>query len=1081
MIRVTIGVMCLLMAVTRNFKFGNPGNTSSIVWPVMKIRMPILSTVVFGQAAFVAWAGVAENAHSILKDTGFKGGLIVVIGCDDPDLITGLHANDTFLVHAIDTDPAEVENARKHIRAKGLYGRVSAAAWNGRTLPYCDNLVNLLIDESGGGQVAGEEITRVLAPGGMSIIQGKSSTKPFPQQIDEWTHYLHDAGNNAVAKDTVVGAPRHVQWRAEPDWTRTHHKLSSISAVVTARGRMFCVLDTATTATFAHVPARWRIVARDAFNGIKLWERDIASWTPINRGFRSGPVQVTRLLVTDGKQVFLPLGNTKPVSALDAATGETLREFEGTENAEELLLVDSKLVVLKSEGPPAQAEQRDRKKRRKANSDDSARNGRSVVVVDVQSGTAISTRGLTGEETPQPQTIASDGKRVYFCSKAGVIALDVQSGNQVWIAPQEGGRFNGSGMDAVLVVADGVVLTPYDGLTAYSAVDGKKLWRQGARLAGFRSPPDIFVINGLVWTGTDFGTAYDVKTGEPAGRIISPEKVETVGHHHRCYRSKASLNYLIGGYRGVEMYDLHGDNHFRNNWVRGSCQYGVMPANGLIYSPSHSCCCYMEAKVFGFYALAPERELPPATRMQDRLEKGPMYGRLANCELQAGNASWPTFRGDGMRRGVSASTVNGEMKPAWSIQAGTRISPPVVSDGIVILSDIGAHTIRAFHEEDGKELWAFTAGGPVDSAPTIAGDAVVFGCLDGNVYCLSAKTGHLAWKFQAAPLVLNNVSRGQLASVWPVNGSVLVKDGKAYFAAGHNTFLDGGMQLHAVDIKSGRLVASNHITTAHGTEHPEGGRGVGGHSQNRWDVKTIEQPDHSDAFSMAGCMNDLMSTDGTSIFLHHLRLNPNLQKQEEKARHIFSTSHFLDDAENHRSHWFLGYGDFSRIAVAYEWMTNGPRFDVMKSIKGIMLAYDDQHAYVVDRGKGGYELRRHKNRPFDPSGPAQRDFVKPGEGAEYEREEWRQLLHVRPRTIVKAGDALVVGGMPTEQNEAFTYEVAEDERAGLIQLFSAEDGEPSGEIRLPAAVVWDGIAPANNKLFVSTVDGKLTCSAKDFP
>jgi len=80
--------------------------------------------------------------------------------------------------------------------------------------------------------------------------------------------------------------------------------------------------------------------------------------------------------------------------------------------------------------------------------------------------------------------------------------------------------------------------------------------------------------------------------------------------------------------------------------------------------------------------------------------------------------------------------------------------------------------------------------------------------------------------------------------------------------------------------------------------------------QAKWDVKTIEQPDRSDAFSMAGCLGDLMSTDGTSIFLRHLRFNPELE-YEKKSRHIFATSRFLNDSENHRSHWFLARCELS--------------------------------------------------------------------------------------------------------------------------------------------------------------------------
>jgi hypothetical protein len=34
-----------------------------------------------------------------------------------------------------------------------------------------------------------------------------------------------------------------------------------------------------------------------------------------------------------------------------------------------------------------------------------------------------------------------------------------------------------------------------------------------------------------------------------------------------------------------------------NSWIRGTCQYGIIPANGLIYAPTHVCGCYFEAMV----------------------------------------------------------------------------------------------------------------------------------------------------------------------------------------------------------------------------------------------------------------------------------------------------------------------------------------------------------------------------------------------------------------------------------------------------------------------------------------------------
>ena len=75
--------------------------------------------------------------------------------------------------------------------------------------------------------------------------------------------------------------------------------------------------------------------------------------------------------------------------------------------------------------------------------------------------------------------------------------------------------------------------------------------------------------------------ARDLHTGELKVQDAVPLRLITPGHHFRCYRAKATERFIIMGKRGVEMVDLCGDNHSRNNWVRGTCQYGVMPGLSL--------------------------------------------------------------------------------------------------------------------------------------------------------------------------------------------------------------------------------------------------------------------------------------------------------------------------------------------------------------------------------------------------------------------------------------------------------------------------------------------------------------------
>lgn len=58
------------------------------------------------------------------------------------------------------------------------------------------------------------------------------------------------------------------------------------------------------------------------------------------------------------------------------------------------------------------------------------------------------------------------------------------------------------------------------------------------------------------------------------------------------------------------------------------------------------------------------------------------------------------------------------------------------------------------------------------------------GCRDGSVHALRATDGALAWLFLAGTAGGMIVSRGQIESVWPVSGSVLVADNPVYFWGG---------------------------------------------------------------------------------------------------------------------------------------------------------------------------------------------------------------------------------------------------------------------------------------------------------
>ncbi|NQT13209.1 MAG: class I SAM-dependent methyltransferase, partial [Planctomycetes bacterium] len=214
-------------------------------------------------------------ARQILDATSISGGLVVHLGCGDGKLTAALKAHDGYLVHGLDADPANVRQARAEIRSLGIYGSVSVDQLHGNRLPYVDNLVNLVVADDP-GPVPMDEMMRVLSPNGVAYVkqEGKWTTtvKPPAAGTDDWTHYLHDATGNPVAHDTVVAPPRRLQWVGSPRWARHHDHMASMTALVSSGGRLFYVIDEGPTASI-QLPAKWRLVARDAFNGTVLWKR----------------------------------------------------------------------------------------------------------------------------------------------------------------------------------------------------------------------------------------------------------------------------------------------------------------------------------------------------------------------------------------------------------------------------------------------------------------------------------------------------------------------------------------------------------------------------------------------------------------------------------------------------------------------------------------------------------------------------------------------------------------------------------------------------------------------------------------
>ena len=1064
-----------------------------------------------------ARADAAATAKDILDATGVRGGLIVHIGCGDGTLTAALRASDAYVVHGLDVDAANVAKARQTVTASGAYGTISIDRLTGGALPYVDNLVNLIVADDLGA-VSRAEVLRVLRPGGVAYVGGQKTVKPRPGQIDEWTHYLYDASNNAVSHDTVVAPPRHLQWDGGPQWSRHHDHMASTSAMVSAGGRVFHITDEGPVASI-QLPPEWTLVARDAFNGKVLWKRSIAEWFTHIWPAKSGPARLPRRLVAVGDRVYVTLGITDALSELNAATGETIRTYEGTKATEEILFSNGVLFLLvdPTATPPGKFELDSvrcwTEKKRVAQEQWHWRgDNRDVVAVQAETGKTL----WRHRTNISPLTLAADEKRVIFHDGGKVVCLDRTSGKRMWASEEFGGSPSyPTNFSPTLVLYDGVVLyTAGKTMTSLSASTGKKLWTAKQPRTGHNSPLDILVADGLVWSGeTASGRQNGVYTGRNprTGKIVRqfPPTVKTYWFHHRCHRAKGTDRFMLPSRTGIEFIDIKRKTWDANHWIRGGCIYGIMPCNGMTYTAPHSCACYMDAKLTGFNAVAPaspSRRVPKIVPDAGRLQKGAAYGAIQNPHSEIRHGDWPTYRHDATRSGFTTASVPAAIRPQWQAELGGKLSTVTVAEGKLFVSQMETHTVHALDSHNGKPVWRFTAGGRVDSPPTFHQGRVIFGSRDGFVYCLRAADGELVWRFRAAPLERRLLSYEQVESVWPVHGSVLITDGVVQCVAGRSMFLDGGLRMLRLDAATGRKLSE----TVMDGRMPKTGQDL------QVQVKGLD---------MAPALPDVLASDGRNVYMRTQVFDMKGMRRSVERRadvadqlgdeaHLFSPNGFLDGNWLHRSYWVYG----KSFAGGHNGWFRAGRF----APSGRILVFNDDTVYgygrkpelyvwssvleyrlfAVERQGSAAAIQRVREATAKMEGPKAhgheitfdrrllRGYPVPDISA-YQYRWSHNEPGVVARAMVLAGETLFVAGPADVLDEEAIFADPHDpniqaraaeqsaalkgSKGALLWAVSPGDGKRLCEIKLDAPPVWDGMAAAGGRLYLATTDGKVHC------
>jgi hypothetical protein len=333
------------------------------------------------------------------------------------------------------------------------------------------------------------------------------------------------------------------------------------------------------------------------------------------------------------------------------------------------------------------------------------------------------------------------------------------------------------------------------------------------------------------------------------------------------------------------------------------------------------------------------------------------------------------------------------------------------------------------------------------------------------------------------------VSYEQLESTWPVHGSVLVVEtgagAEVHAVGGRSMFLDGGLRYVRLDAATGRLIAEHVMNEI----NPDTGKPLD--ANVRWPDLPVALP-------------DVLSCDGESIYMRSQRFDlagkrrkvvtPDdelLKDQAGDGAHLFCPTGLLDDSWWHRTYWIWGKTPGS---AAGRWFATG-----YLTAAGRVLAADENDVYGFGRKPQHfpqtttleYHLFRVSKTPkrVTTGKPKKKWLPVPGKPLH----DWTKDVALLGRALVLTDEILFVAGPPDVNDTLRSFDTHSDpltqkklaaqrdamlgKHGGVLLAVSTTDGNTLGQIKLASPPVFDGMAAANGKLYMSTMDGKVVCFA----
>jgi len=192
-------------------------------------------------------------------------------------------------------------------------------------------------------------------------------------------------------------------------------------------------------------------------------------------------------------------------------------------------------------------------------------------------------------------------------------------------------------------------------------------------------------------------------------------------------------------------------------------------------------------------------------------------------------ADWPTYRHDNQRTGVTSESLAPPLSLRWVFRSpfppargwslpvngygAIKHRPNVCYDDAFHVTSVGGaayfcssseNRLYAVDAATGAVRWTFFTGASPRLAQAVHDGRLYFGADDGIVYCLDAEGGRVIWSLRGGPTGEKMLGQGRFLSLWPVRSGVLVENGVAYFTAG--LFPSEGVYFYAVNTADGTLL-----------------------------------------------------------------------------------------------------------------------------------------------------------------------------------------------------------------------------------------------------------------------------------